>query len=441
MKTLASVTVGLILESLGISRGMLFLVDRDAAGDGQAVYRLRGARADDIGTPSEGMIAEQSPVALTLTQQQAPLLQYDIDLLPAYRIVPDSEREWLAGLETEVYVPIFSKSEWIGLFAFGSKLSGRRYTDEDLGVLATLASQTAVALENARLVENLLRLNAQLRQAYAALDQANGALQKIDRAKTDFISIASHELRTPLTVMRGYAGMLLDAPGVQQQETLRKWVSGIDESTLRMNEIMESMFDIAQIDNQTLQMHMQAVNLGDLIHAVAQNLRKTAGDRGQSLTVDLHPLPAVQADPNLLEKVFVQLIRNAIKFTPDGGKIQVSGHEIIEPAPDLPGGGVEIEVSDTGVGVAPEDAEIIFTKFFQPGDLSRHSSGSTKFRGAGAGLGLALSRGIVEAHGGRIWAESPGYDEENCPGSQFHVLLPLAAPAQGGANPPPAGET
>lgn len=425
MDRLASVAVGLIINTVGISRGFLFLVDRESGEDGYSTYRLRGARPDGDRSVPDGTLVEDSPVALDLVRRQGPLLQYDIDLLPAYDRTSAAERAWLSGLDSEVYMPIISKREWIGMFALGSKLSRRRYTDDDLVVLSTLANQTAVALENARLVENLVRLNAQIRQAYAELDQANHALEKIDRAKTDFISIASHELRTPLTVLRGYAAMLLDAPAIQEQEGLLKWVEGINASTLRMDEIMESMFDMVQIDNRTMQIHMQSVDLADLIRGVALNLDDAARERKQTLTVELPPLPTISADSNLLEKVFMHLIRNAMKFTPDGGQIRVGGQEIIQAVGEPSDGGVEITVSDTGVGVAPENAEVIFTKFYQSGDLDRHSTSKIKFRGAGAGLGLALSRGIVEAHGGRIWVQSPGYNEDSCPGSQFHVLVPV----------------
>lgn len=88
-------------------------------------------------------------------------------------------------------------------------------------------------------------------------------------------------------------------------------------------------------------------------------------------------------------------------------------------------GGIEVIVSDTGIGIRPEHLDLIFTKFYQTSDPQHHSSGKTKFKGSGSGLGLAIAKGIVEAHGGKIWAESPGFDEEKCPGSQFHVILPV----------------
>jgi signal transduction histidine kinase len=118
------------------------------------------------------------------------------------------------------------------------------------------------------------------------------------------------------------------------------------------------------------------------------------------------------------------LIQNAIKYTPDEGQIRITGRLLGEgmlPQDQT----IEIIVADTGIGIAPHDLERVFEKFYRAGDVMLHSTGKTKFRGAGPGLGLTIARGIVEAHGGRIWAESPGYDEETCPGSQFHVVLPV----------------
>src|SRR5690606_34756201 len=116
-------------------------------------------------------------------------------------------------------------------------------------------------------------------------------------------------------------------------------------------------------------------------------------------------LPLVKADEHLLRKLFQHLIGNAIKFTPNNGWVTVSGHHIPSII-NLQNGGVEIIVSDTGVGVDPNLREVIFTKFYQPGELGKHSTSKTRFKGGGAGLGLALSKGIVESHGGRLWVES-----------------------------------
>jgi signal transduction histidine kinase len=429
MQRLASVAVGLIIESLGITRGFLFLVDQDPGQDDRKTHFLRAVRSPGERQIKPGILPETSPIAQYLTREQRPLLQYDLDLLPAFRSVTRPEREWFNATQSEVYVPIFAKRRWIGLLAFGPKLSGNRYTDQDLVTLSALANQTAVALENARLVENLVRLNQELRQAYHSLDRANRDLERIDRTKSDFISIASHELRTPLTVMRGYTEMLMEDTSLNPDiQTIMK---GLHDGTMRLHEIMDSMFDIAQIDARTLQLNLQAVDVADLVREVCFGLTKQFAERDQSLMIDLPALPHLKADPNTLHKVFLHLVTNAIKFTPNEGKITITGQALQPGSKESPEGGVQITVCDTGVGVAPEYRELIFNKFYQPGELGKHSTGKSRFKGGGAGLGLALAKGIVEAHGGRIWVQSPGYDEIHFPGSKFHVLLPSHKPGKG----------
>ena len=423
MQRLANVAVGLIIEAMDISRGFLFLVDSEITPEGQKTFRLRAVRNQGERQIRVMSLASDHPVVKQLTQEMRPLLQYDLDLLPVFRTVSFYEREWFNNLEAEVYLPIFSKREWIGMLALGAKINGTRYTGENLVTLAALANQTAVALENARLVENLVQLNTELRQAYRDLDKANRDLERLDQTKSDFISIASHELRTPLTTMIGYTEMLIEDQALPENAHLM--LKGISKGTKRLHEIMDSMFDIAQIDTRTLQLHVIAVDVAALIKEVSDNLTSSFTERKQTLTIHLPALPLAKADPNLLKKLFQHLLTNAIKFTPNEGKIMIAARPVPSQNAEMPEGGVEIVISDTGVGVDPASRDIIFSKFYQPGELSKHSTSKTRFKGSGAGLGLALSKGIVEAHGGRIWVESSGYDEVNFPGSKFHVILPV----------------
>lgn len=428
MDRLASIAVGIILEAMQIERGFLFLVDSDREVDGHRIFRLRSARSPEERQMVAVELNEDGSIANYFLREQRPLLQYDLDLLPAFQAASTLERSWFNQLQTEVYIPIFAKRQWIGLLAFGRKLSGNRYSNEDLVTLSAHANQTAVALENARLVDNLMRLNNELRQARRALEKNNRDLERIDQAKSDFISIASHELRTPLTVIKGYSEMLVEDPNLEPN--IKMMMDKILNGTNRLHEVMDSMFDIAQIDARSLKPHIQPVELGRLLKEVSIDLAETIKERKHLLTINMPNLPHIKADPNLLRKLFHHLLRNAIKFTDNNGRISVTGRSI--PAIlDLPQGGVEIIVSDTGVGVDPNFREIIFTKFYQPGELGKHSTSKSRFKGGGAGLGLALSKGIVEAHGGRIWVESPGYDEVNFPGSQFHVILPLSKLEEG----------
>jgi signal transduction histidine kinase len=420
---LSSIAVGIMLEAMQIERGFLFLVDAERQSDGKRIYKLRSARSPEERQTTAVELQENGILASYFTREQRPLLQYDMDLLPAFRAASPYERNWFDELRAEVYLPIFAKKQWIGLLAFGPKLSGNRYTSNDLAVLSAHANQTAVALENARLVDNLMRLNQEMRQARRALEKNNQELQRIDLAKSDFISIASHELRTPLTVIKGYTEMLLDDPKLDQN--LKSMMKRIHEGTIRLYEVMDSMFDIAQINSQAIQLHLQTVEIGHLLKEVAIEDSEPIYEREQSLTINLPSMPHIKADPNLLKKLFQHIVRNAVKFTPNKGKITITGN-YLPSIVNLPNGGVEVIISDTGVGVDPNLREVIFSKFYQPGELGKHSTSKTRFKGGGAGLGLALSKGIVEAHSGKIWVESPGYDEVNFPGSQFHIILPLS---------------
>jgi len=420
---LATVAVGIIMEALEVRKGFLFIVDPELNDAGHKIYRLTGVRGAGNQQKITGVLAGDSQIARFFVEEHDVLLQYDLDFAQNFLDAPISERRWLGSLGLDVYVPIHSKGEWIGLLALGPTGSGRRYTDEDLDLLLAIASQTGVALENARLVENLKKLNTQIREAYAYLDKANHDLATLELTKSNFISIASHELRTPLTVARGYTEMLLENDSLD--DAIRGVVKGIHKSILRLHEIMDSMFDIAQLDARTMELHRQEVFVTDLLRSVAQELSGAAAERHQEFSLDIPQLFSIKADPNALRKLFYHLMINAIKFTPDNGKVTVTGRQISANNRDLPEGGVEIIVSDTGVGVDKAFQEIIFTKFYQPGELlNRHSTGKTKFKGSGVGLGLALSRGIVDAHGGKIWVESEGYDEEKFPGSDFHIILP-----------------
>ena len=321
----------------------------------------------------------------------------------------------------------------MGLIALGPKSNGLPYFDNDLTLLSILADQTAIALQNAKLVESLMRLNNDFRRAYSSMEQANRHLQKVnvqlenlDRTKSEFIGVASHELRTPLTVMRGYNEMLIEDPNIRGNPFQSKLVNGIYAGLMRMHEIINSMLDIASIDTRSMELQHEQVSISTLIKTISTDLSDSLKERNLTLeTENLSDLPPIDGDSEALSKVFSHIIVNAIKFTPDGGKITVTGVAVSPGQMGLIQGGVEIIICDTGIGISQENLDLIFKKFYQTGEVSLHSSGKTKFKGSGPGLGLAIVKGIVEAHRGQVWAESPGFDEEACPGSTFHIVLPL----------------
>jgi signal transduction histidine kinase len=433
LQLLAAVVVGAASEALDIRRGFLFLVDYEKDASGSSRFLLRGVKG--LGTsknPPTRHLAGDSPLAEYLRRQHYPLTLSEIEDEPRFQDLPASEKEWLYALGIEVLAPVFAKDEWIGLLALGPRSGGEPFQAESCDLVAVLADQTAVAMENVRLVEGLMRLNNDFRRAFAAMEQAHHHLERLDRTKSDFISIASHELRTPLTVISGSTQMLMEAPELQDNFYYKQLLEKITNGTVRLREIVDSLLDMAKIDSRALELAAQPVDIKTVIYSLGNELRSTFDERKQEFVVEaLDSLPAIEADQEALRKVFYHLLVNAIKYTPDGGQVSVCGGGI--PAGDderLGQEGIEIVIGDTGIGIDPRQQELIFGKFYQTGELVLHSSGKTKFKGGGPGLGLAIARGVVDAHGGYVWVESPGYDEEKCPGSRFFVRLPLRQSGQ-----------
>ena len=265
-------------------------------------------------------------------------------------------------------------------------------------------------------------MRAQLDHATSELERVQRELERLDKSKSDFISVAAHELKTPLTLIEGYTAMLRDVLSTTDaalQMQVEPLLQGIARGSERTREIVDDLIDVSLLDNNMLKLAFQPLWLGQILRSLADELQPALRERRLSLKI--HRFPGhdrlIFGDVVRLRQVFRNLLTNAIKYTPDGGRITIDGR--------LLPGFVEVRVSDTGIGIAPEDQQLIFDKFGRLGDPQTHSSGKIRFKGGGPGLGLAIAKGIVEAHGGSIWLESPGYDEEKCPGSTFHVLLPL----------------
>jgi signal transduction histidine kinase len=424
LERLATVAVGLIGEAMGVHHGTLFVVHPG----GEETFELRAVGGMGPDVPS-AQLSAVNPVADYLCRAHQALTQYAVDLQPVFQIAPAEERGWLRSLDMDVYVPIYAKGEWIGLLALGPKTSGDRYFNADLSLLGTLADQTAVALENARLFDDVKARSEEIARLNERLMIANRDLARLDEAKSDFIGVASHELRTPLTNIRGYNDILR---GMVKSDTLQAEVAleltdGVNKGVRRLHEIVNTMFDVSRIDTATLDVNPLPTPVEPMVNAALDSVAEALEERKQTVTTDgLAGLPTMIVDNKRLEQAFVQLLQNAIKFTPDGGRIHIAGR-LVNPTKPPEEQEVEFTVADDGIGIADEDLERVFDKFFRVGELMLHSTSKYKFKGAGPGLGLTLVKGIVEAHGGRVWAESPGYDEEERPGSVFHIVLPLQA--------------
>jgi signal transduction histidine kinase len=252
------------------------------------------------------------------------------------------------------------------------------------------------------------------------LEKANETLARLDRSKSDFIAIAAHELKTPLTLIEGYAAMLQEhLPKGDEFTQFKILLKGVDNGTRRLREIVDDMIDVSLIDNNLLSLHFQPVWINRLFEGLQKEFMDVAEDRRQILDIRLFTGcdEMTFGDAERLYQALRNVLSNAIKYTPDEGTIVVDGRT-------LPGF-IEITVSDSGIGIDADDHARIFEKFGRLGNVSLHSSGKTKFKGGGPGLGLPITKGIIEGHGGAIWVESEGYDEGICPGSIFHILVPI----------------
>jgi signal transduction histidine kinase len=262
-----------------------------------------------------------------------------------------------------------------------------------------------------------------LQQRTLDLQKAHRILEQMDRTKVRFIQVAAHELRTPMTLVQGYAQMLQIKTNGDGE--FAKFTSGILDGSNRMMEIIDNMLDVSRIDSNQLQIMPEKMEADAVMQKVRKVFQAALEERRVTLTVSgIADLPPLCADKNFLYKVFYHVIGNAIKYTPDGGTVTVTGRTVQENGRAA----VEIVVKDTGIGIDKEYQELVFQKFYQTGEVLLHSSGKTKFKGGGPGLGLAIARGIIEAHQGRIWLESPGHDEKKNPGTTVFVRLPVNGP-------------
>lgn len=327
--------------------------------------------------------------------------------------------------------------DWVNANTQSDIAEGQKNATALLSILFTLTNETAreslnkgEALDLITAVQPIFtsaldkaaRLEMENRVDYFANEIASvqQKLERLDRSKSNFISVAAHELKTPLTLIEGYTSMMRDASAnTAANDNVDSLLRGVRNGIQRLRQIVDDMIDVSLIDNNMLSLNSQPLWLSHLLELLQKNLGGIMRER--RLKLEIRKFPGGQewlyADPERLYQAFQNLLTNAIKYTPDGGSVTVDGRA-------LPGF-VEVTITDTGIGISPEDQATIFEKFGQLGRADLHSSSKVKFKGGGPGLGLSITRGIIEAHGGTIWVESEGCDEEKCPGSIFHVLLPV----------------
>ncbi|MBI2002750.1 MAG: GAF domain-containing protein [candidate division NC10 bacterium] len=333
-------------------------------------------------------------------------------------------------LVSGIVLPLIHGDRIHGLLAMFTR-TPHTFTEEEIGLLRSFAAQAAVALENARLYEAVQRhavgLEARVQERTAELEEAL-------RVKSEFLANMSHELRTPLNAIIGFCELLRDPTFGPLTEKQTRFLGNIHKGGQHLLALFNDLLDLSAVEAGRLHLHPEPLELRIVLDSILHDLHAQADGKG--LTLDLHVDPTLgmlNADPVRFKQILYNLLSNAVKFTPEGGRITVTARRVAglpssvsrqgEPLPTedrRPGttdGFLEISVADTGIGIKAED----LAKLFRP--LTQLEPVLTK-RYQGTGLGLALTKRLVELHGGRVWAESEGEGR----GSTFTFVLPPAGP-------------
>lgn len=341
------------------------------------------------GIPTEDLqsmpVPMEGSIAGTIFREDRPLIINEVAQDPRHYRQMDSHTNF--STRSLIGVPMRIRDRVTGVIEALNKKRGA-FDESDLRTLEIIASQAAVALNNARLLD--------------ALQRAYDELGKLERLKSDFIAIASHELRTPLGVILGYASLLQEETG----EAAAEHAAMVLNSALRMRSLIEDMTNMNLLQLASAELTLRDQPLQPVVRAAAEEVQPLLQAKDQHFSIHMPEKP-IQAhiDGEKVRMALTNLLNNAMRFTPAGGHIQV---EVSARGSEL-----WLRVSDDGIGIDPEHLERIFDQFFQVEDHMTRRHG-------GMGLGLAIVRAISEAHGGRVWAESQGAGT----GSTFTMALP-----------------
>jgi signal transduction histidine kinase len=303
-------------------------------------------------------------------------------------------RALLAGAQSQAIVPIRRETTTIGLLLLES-VTSEPLSDEVMNFLIRLGDHASIAISNAQL--------------YAAVQQAN-------LAKSDFVSFVAHELKNPMTSVKGYTELISAGAVGPITEGQSSFLGTIRANIDRMNTLVSDLNDMSKIEVGRLRLEFKSLRLEDSIQSVVRSTHRQIEEKQQALSLNIPAgLPQVWADRTRLEQVLVNLFSNALKYTPPGGAIEVAAERC--PNQWDAGGArevVHVWVRDDGIGISEEDQKKIFQKFFRSEDPRTREV-------IGTGLGLNITRSLVEMQGGRIWFESTLRQ-----GTTFHFTVPVS---------------
>ncbi|MDP2820581.1 MAG: HAMP domain-containing sensor histidine kinase, partial [bacterium] len=240
------------------------------------------------------------------------------------------------------------------------------------------------------------------------LEIANERLKELDKSKSEFLDIASHQLRTPLTVIKGYISMILEGDFGKVSANIKEKLKNVFESNERLTKLVNNLLNVSRIEAGRIDMNFEKIDLVSLLSNIAEELSIHMKNKNQKITIKpLNPILPITLDSSKIRQVFINLIDNAIKYTPKNGQIEI----ILENKPPV----LRVSIKDSGVGMDKDEISELFQIFAR-------GKSSPKLFSDGVGVGLFVAKKFVEIHKGKIWAESEGLGK----GSSFIVELPIA---------------
>jgi signal transduction histidine kinase len=318
----------------------------------------------------------------------------------------------LFDTEHFILAPMLTQRGVAGIIFFGNRYNAAAVTEGDEELVGILAGQLAQSLENSQLFEQTYRssqmLETKVNERTKELSHALKTVEDISKKKSEFISAVSHELRTPLTSIKGYASILMTGKVGDIPEAVKERLGKINLHSDNLVKLINDLLDISRIESGRVEMKTSPQKMRPIADNIADLLTPQLQNKGVALRVNIaQDLPEIEVDSSQVERVFINLVGNAIKFTPPGGSITINGHINRDRNESI------FEVADTGIGITKEDLSKIFDEFYR---VDNEINLNVK----GTGLGLALAKNIVEAHYGKMWVTS-----EVGAGTTFHFTIPV----------------
>jgi signal transduction histidine kinase len=392
LKRVAEITMRWAIANSGATSGVLGVVVGEAPDQMLQIVANYGYANEDSPSGSDGQLwpLDRGIVSRVMRTKQ-PDLATDVKIDPSY--IPS-----LRNSLSQLTIPMLSGGEINALLVLETDKEPR-LNILDLAFAQRLAEHASIAISNA--------------QFYAELMRAN-------ESKSEFVSFVAHELKTPMTSMKGFADLLLSGVGGKLNEQQTSFLSTIRSNIDRMNTLVSDLNDVTKIQTKGLRMDFAPTDFRDVITETLRPLTKQIEDKGQQLNIDLpNNMPQIMADQNRLIQVMTNLLSNAYKYSPPDGDIDIRA-EIQQVTLDSKGRNtgpsLHISVKDNGIGMSEEDLSKLFTPYFRSDNpLTREQPGT--------GLGMTITRGIVQGHGGQIWVESRLNE-----GTSFHFNVPIVEP-------------